>query len=105
MVIASAFMGISKNALTKNFEVIIPLGAILSVVVLYWRRFFTSFKFYLKLAFAFLPVAVAGFFLASKKTWVQVVWLLSCCPERGIGYRCIYDEAGNVKIVQIGIEM
>src|SRR4030067_3318481 len=60
MVIASTFMGISENALTKNFEIVIQLGAILSVVALYWRKFFTSFKFYLKLAFAFLPAAVAG---------------------------------------------
>src|SRR5574341_414809 len=63
MVIASTFMGISENILTKNFEIVIQLGAILSVVVLYWRKFLTSFRFYLKLAFAFLPAAVAGFFL------------------------------------------
>ena len=63
MVIASTFMGISDNALTKNFEIVIQLGAILSVVVLYWRKFLTSFRFYLRLAFAFLPAAVVGFFL------------------------------------------
>lgn len=50
MVIASTFMGISNNTLTKNFEIVIQLGAILSVVVLYWRKFFTAFRFYLKLA-------------------------------------------------------
>lgn len=81
MVIASTFMGISKNALAKNFEVIIQLGAILSVVVLYWRTFFTSFKFYLKLAFAFLPAAVAGFLLGNyidillENVWVVVATL------------------------------
>ncbi|MEP9411727.1 MAG: undecaprenyl-diphosphate phosphatase [Candidatus Brocadia sp.] len=63
MVIASTFMGISNNTMTKNFEIVIQLGAILSVVVLYWRKFFTSYQFYLKLAFAFLPAAVAGFLL------------------------------------------
>lgn len=63
MVIASTFMGISENTLTKNFEIVIQLGAILSVVVLYWRKFFTSFRFYLKLAFAFLPAAIVGFLL------------------------------------------
>src|SRR3989338_6143871 len=60
IVIASTFMGISENTLTKNFEIVIQLGAILSVVVLYWRKFFTSFRVYLKLAFAFLPAAVVG---------------------------------------------
>ncbi|MDE2217151.1 MAG: undecaprenyl-diphosphate phosphatase [Planctomycetota bacterium] len=65
MVIASTFMGISGNTLTKNFEIIIQFGAILSVVVLYWRKFMTSFSFYLKLAFAFLPAAVLGVLLSS----------------------------------------
>jgi len=63
MVIASTFMGISDNVFTRNFEIVIQLGAILSVVVLYWRKFLTSFRFYLKLACAFLPAAVVGFFL------------------------------------------
>ncbi|MEK7805151.1 MAG: undecaprenyl-diphosphate phosphatase, partial [Planctomycetota bacterium] len=78
---ASTFMGISENALTKNFEIIIQLGAILSVVVLYWRKFFTSFRFYLKLAFAFLPAAVAGGLLGDyidillESIWVVIATL------------------------------
>ncbi|GJQ33929.1 MAG: undecaprenyl-diphosphatase [Ignavibacteriaceae bacterium] len=82
MVIASTFMGISNNALTKNFEIVIQLGAILSVVVLYWRKFLTSFRFYLKLVFAFLPAAVAGFFLEDyidlllANIWVVVASLI-----------------------------
>ena len=82
MVIASTFMGISDNTLTKNFEIVIQLGAILSVVVLYWRKFLTSFRFYLKLAFAFLPAAVAGFFLEDyidlllANVWVVVASLI-----------------------------
>ncbi|TVL99972.1 MAG: undecaprenyl-diphosphatase UppP [Candidatus Brocadia sp. WS118] len=83
MVIASTFMGISDNTLTKNFVIIIQLGAILSVVVLYWRKFLTSFRFYLKLAFAFLPAAIAGFFLEDyidlllANVWVVVASLIS----------------------------
>lgn len=82
MIIASTFMGINGNTLVKNFEIIIQLGAILSVVVLYWRNFFTSFKFYLKLAFAFLPTAVAGALLGSyidsllTNIWVVIIALL-----------------------------
>lgn len=82
MVIASTFMGISNNALTKNFEIVIQLGAIVSVVVLYWRKFLTSFRFYLKLAFAFLPAAVAGFFLEDyidlllENIWMVVASLI-----------------------------
>lgn len=82
MVIASTFMGINENTLTKNFEIVIQLGAILSVVALYWRKFLTSFRFYLKLAFAFLPAAVAGFFLEDyidlllANIWVVVASLI-----------------------------
>lgn len=82
MVIASTFMGISDNALTKNFEIVIQLGAILSVVVLYWRKFLTSFLFYVKLAFAFLPAAIAGFFLENyidrllANVWVVIIAIL-----------------------------
>ena len=40
MVITSAFLGIGEDDFTKVFEVAIQLGAILAVVVLYWRKFF-----------------------------------------------------------------
>ena len=82
MVIASTFMGISDNALTKNFEIVIQLGAILSVMVLYWRTFLNSFRFYVKLAFAFLPAAIAGFFLENyidrllENVWVVIIAIL-----------------------------
>jgi undecaprenyl-diphosphatase len=42
------------------------LGAILSVVVLYWKRFFKSIDFYFKLVVAFIPAAVFGVLLADK---------------------------------------
>jgi undecaprenyl-diphosphatase len=63
MIIASSLMGISHDPFTKMFTVTIQLGAILSVVVLYWKRFFQSFDFYFKLFVAFLPAVVAGLLL------------------------------------------
>ena len=60
MIIASSFMGIASDAFTKTFTVAIQLGAILSVVALYWKRFLQSFSFYFKLFVAFLPAAVLG---------------------------------------------
>lgn len=63
MIIASSLMGINELPITKIFEVNIQFGAILSVVVLYWRRFLQSFAFYQKLLLAFIPAAVIGFAL------------------------------------------
>jgi undecaprenyl-diphosphatase len=63
MIIGSSLMGISKDHFTKIFEVNIQFGAILSVVVLYWKRFFQSFEFYKKLLAAFIPAAIIGFIL------------------------------------------
>ena len=60
MVITSSLMGIQGSPFTKLFEVVIQMGAILSVVILFWKRFFQSFDIYVKLAIAFLPAAVFG---------------------------------------------
>lgn len=60
MIIASSLMGINELPITKVFEVNIQFGAILSVVVLYWRRFLQSFNFYTKLLIAFIPAVVIG---------------------------------------------
>ena len=63
MIIASSFMGIASDPFTKLFTISIQLGAIVSVLVLYWRRFFQSFDFYFKIGVAFIPAVVAGLLL------------------------------------------
>lgn len=60
MIIGSSLMGIASDPFTKMFTIAIQFGAILSVVVLYWKRFFQSFDFYFKLFLAFLPAAIVG---------------------------------------------
>ena len=62
MVIVSAFFKIGDDAFTKLFEVVIQFGAILSVVVLYWKKFmdFKRVSFYLKLFVAILPALAFG---------------------------------------------
>jgi len=63
MIIVSSFMGIASDPFVKTFTVAIQLGAIASVLILYWPRFFQSINFYIKLLIAFLPAAVIGFLL------------------------------------------
>lgn len=60
MIVGSSVMGIAHDPFTKLFTVAIQLGAILSVIVLYWRRFFQTLDFYFKLVVAFIPAAVFG---------------------------------------------
>lgn len=62
MVIASSIMGIGKDEFVKLFEVAIQLGAILAVVVLYWKKFFdfSKWQFYVKLIIAVIPALVFG---------------------------------------------
>lgn len=63
MIITSAFLGISGDDFTKLFEVAIQLGAILAVVVLYWKKFFqfNRLDFYYKLIVGVIPALLLGF--------------------------------------------
>ena len=69
LIIANSIMGLSADNFAKLFIIVIQFGAILSVVVLYWKRFlsFGNFKqtldFYLKLLVAFIPAVVFGLLL------------------------------------------
>lgn len=60
MIIGTALLGMESTDFVKLFTVAIQLGTILSVVVLYFKRFFKSWNFYFKLLVAFLPAAVFG---------------------------------------------
>ncbi|MDC1186713.1 undecaprenyl-diphosphate phosphatase [Crocinitomicaceae bacterium] len=62
MIFASSIFGIGEDEFVKMFQVSIQFGAILSVVALYWRKFFDfkSTKFYIKLILAVIPALVLG---------------------------------------------
>lgn len=64
MIITQKLLGIEPDSFVKLFTVNIQFGAILSVIILYWKRFFQTFDFYLKLFVAFMPAAVLGFLLS-----------------------------------------
>ena len=76
MIIAQNVLGVESTDFVKAFTFIIQFGAILSVVCLYWKKFFhlnevpqgvtgakaflIKYDFYWKLLVAFLPTAVFG---------------------------------------------
>ncbi|TSJ44031.1 undecaprenyl-diphosphate phosphatase [Mucilaginibacter corticis] len=66
LVVASALMGIGKDEFVKLFEIVIQLGAILAVVVLYFKRFFRSIDFYVKLVIGVIPAVIFGLLLKKK---------------------------------------
>ena len=63
MIIAQHLLGVENSDFVKAFTIQIQFGAILSVVVLYFKRFFQSLDFYFKLFVGFLPAAIIGFAL------------------------------------------
>ena len=56
----ASLMGMPEDEYLKMFQVSIQFGAILSIVVLYWRKFFdfSNFNFYIKLACAVVPALI-----------------------------------------------
>lgn len=63
MILVSKLLGITETDFVKTFEIVIQLGAILAVVVLYFKKFLTSFNLIKKLVVAFVPTAIVGFTL------------------------------------------
>lgn len=64
MKFANPFVGVQPGAFSDMFEVVIQLAAILSVLVLYWKKFidFKHFSFYIKLVVAVIPALAFGAF-------------------------------------------
>ena len=60
IIIFTSILGIESTPFIKLFTVAIQLGTIISVVALYFKRFFQSWDFYFKLLVAFLPAVVLG---------------------------------------------
>ncbi len=68
MIIAEKMLDISDDDFTKVFTVAIQLGAILAVVVLYWRKFFNfkNWQFYVKIAVGVLPALLLGYLFSDR---------------------------------------
>lgn len=68
MMLTTALLGVEPTNFVKLFTVAIQLGAIVSVVILYFKHFFKSVNFYFKLLVAFIPSAIAGILLGD---WID----------------------------------
>ena len=88
MIITQSVLGVESTPFVRAFTVIIQFGAILSVVCLYWKRFFRlnrtplpgnpsalrrflhTYDFYWKLLVAFIPAAIFGLLLGD---WIDTL--------------------------------
>ena len=61
MILVSKILNISQTDFVKTFEIAIQLGAILAVVLIYWKKLFVSFETIKKLIVAFIPTGIIGF--------------------------------------------
>jgi len=59
--LASSLLHLKQTEFQKSFEIAIQLGAILSVVVLYWRALLINFEILKRVITAFIPTAILGF--------------------------------------------
>lgn len=68
LIVGSSIMGIDRDEFVKLFEIVIQLGAIISVIVVYWKKFFplNHWKFYVKLIIAVIPALVLGALFSNK---------------------------------------
>lgn len=68
MIITEKILHIPEDDFSKVFTIAIQLGAILAVVVLYWRKFFDfkNWQFYLKIAVGVIPALLLGFLFSDK---------------------------------------
>lgn len=82
LILGSALLGIANSDFTKSFEIVIQLGAILAVVVLYFKSFF-DIEVLKRLIVAFVPTGVIGLALYKMvKTYLLgneaiVLWALA----------------------------
>ncbi|MDD2952552.1 MAG: undecaprenyl-diphosphate phosphatase [Parabacteroides sp.] len=110
MIITQNVLGVESTDFVKAFTVIIQFGAILSVVCLYWKRFFKlnkgpvndwksflhKFDFYWKLLVAFLPAAVIGFLFSDLiDSMLENVWVVAIMLVIGGIFMLFVDKMFN----------
>ena len=82
MILASTLLKLTETDFLKSFEIIIQLGAILAVLLLYWKKLLRNKETFIRVAIAFIPTAIVGLVLYKYikdvllgNPWI-VVWSL-----------------------------
>ncbi|MBK5197181.1 MAG: undecaprenyl-diphosphate phosphatase [Methyloceanibacter sp.] len=97
LILASRLLGLAQTDFQKSFEIAIQLGAIASVIVLYWRQFLVPAVLGRVLA-AFVPTGLIGFALYHVvKTYLfgsdtVVLWALGLGGVALIVFELLHQE-------------
>ncbi len=82
MILAGTLLHITETDFVKSFEIIIQLGAILAVLLLYWKKLLTNKDTFIRVLVAFIPTGIVGLVLYKfikdvllGNPWI-VVWSL-----------------------------
>jgi undecaprenyl-diphosphatase len=63
LMLTAKLLQVGQSEFIKSFEIAIQLGAILSVIVVYWDRLISGIRIWKRLLVAFMPAAIIGVFL------------------------------------------
>ncbi len=101
LMLTAQVMGLTQSEFLKTFEIAIQLGAILSVVVLYWRSLLVEMEVAKRVIAAFLPTAVLGllFYKIIKKYLLAstgvVLWSLLIGGIFLVVFELLHRERGE----------
>lgn len=101
MILTSAILKMQQTEALKTFEIAIQLGAILSVLVIYWKKVFCSPELFKKIITAFIPTAALGLVLYKviKKMFMGnmavVLWALFIGGFAIIALELFYKKRGQ----------
>lgn len=100
MIITTSLLGVTPDEFTKAFMINIQFGAILSVVVMYFRRFFKSLRFYRDLIIAFIPAAILGFLFGDAIDSLLENVVVVCYALIGGGIILLFIDKLTAKIAK-----
>ncbi|MBM3283886.1 undecaprenyl-diphosphatase UppP [Candidatus Gottesmanbacteria bacterium] len=63
LILAGRILSLDQTEFMKSFEIIIQLGAILAVIILYWKTLLSNTRVWQRILIAFAPTAILGFSL------------------------------------------
>ncbi len=79
MILAADWLRVPSTEFLKTFEISIQLGAILAVIILYWKKIWSSWNLIWKIGAAFIPTAIIGliFYKIVKNYLLDNVWVVA----------------------------